>query len=329
MPLSADRLRRLRLASQRLSPDTAAADAREAAASVCGVQAQDLRAAALALRARVPGLERSAIADAGLIRVWTVRGTIHMLPAEDWQWMHAALGERFLARMEQILEKRGALDLARSVLGDLVELISEQPLTRAQILERLAAKGHPEFEAGPMNVVMPWVVYQGLAVGDSEGRWMASDPPPGMDADEALATLAERYLQGYGPATAGDLARWSGLALGTARRALDAAGPPEAPEDPPDPAPAKLLGGFDTIMLGHESREPVLAAEHDRRILPGGGILKATVLSRGRAVGTWRLVGGGARRRLELDLFGRPPRRAALAAEAEDVGRFLGVAVDA
>ena len=331
MALSADRLRRLRLAAQRLSPDAAASDAREAAASVCGVQAQDLRAASLALRARVPGLERSAIAEAGLIRLWTVRGTIHALPAEDWPWMHAAVAGRFLARMEQILEKRGALDLARSVVGDLVELISAGPLTRAQIMARLEAKGHPAFEAGPVNVVMPWVAYQGLAVGDTEGRWRASDPPPPMDGDEALATFARRYMAGYGPATAADLARWSGLALGTARRALDAAGPPDPPpdDDPPEPAPVQLLGGFDTVMLGYESREPVLAAQHDRRILPGGGILKAVVLSRGRAVGTWRLQGAGARRRLEVDWFARRPARAALEAEAADVGRFLGVAVDA
>lgn len=319
--VSADRLRRLRLAAQRLSPAAAAPDAREAAASVCGVQAQDLRAAALALRARVPGLERPAIADAGLIRVWTVRGTIHMLPAEDWPWMHAAVGERFLARMEQLLEKRRALELARSVLDDLVELISEQPLTRGQILAELAAGGHPAFEAGPVNIVMPWVAYQGLAVGDSEGRWLGSDPPPEMDRDEALATLARRYMAGYGPATAADLARWSGLALGTARRALDAAGPPDpAPDsEPPEPAPARLLGGFDTVMLGYESRGPILAAEHDRRILPGGGVLKAVVLARGRAVGTWKLSGS----RLDVDWFGRPPARDALAAEAADVVRFL------
>ena len=152
-----------------------------------------------------------------------------------------------------------------------------------------------------------------------------------MDPDEALATLARRYMAGYGPASAADLARWSGLALGTARRALDAAGPQDPPpdDDPPETAPAQLLGGFDTVMLGYESREPVLAAQHDRRILPGGGILKAVVLLRGRAVGTWRLQGAGARRRLEVDWFARRPARDVLEAEAADVGRFLGVAVDA
>jgi hypothetical protein len=170
-----------------------------------------------------------------------------------------------------------------------------------------------------VNVLMPWVVLQGLAVGDSDGRWRASDPPGAVDGDEALATLADRYLAGYGPATARDLARWSGLALGVARRALDAAA--TAPDDdPPEPPEVRLLGGFDPVMLGYESREPVLAARHDKRILPGGGVLKATVLSRGRAVGTWRLTGT----RVEVDWFGRRAASEPLEAEVRDVLRFLG-----
>ena len=170
------------------------------------------------------------------------------------------------------------------MLGDLVELISEEPLTRAQILTELTARGHPAFEAGPVNVLMPWVAYQGLAVGDADGRWLASEPPAPVDADEALATLAERYLAGYGPATAGDLARWSGLPLGTARRALDAAEPPE-PGDPPEPAAAQLLGGFDTVMLGYESREPVAG-----RASTTGGSCRAAASSRpwcSRTDGRW------------------------------------------
>jgi len=67
----ADRLRRMRLAAQRLVPATAARDAAEACRSVVGIQAQDVRAAGLALRSRVPGLERAAIADAPLVRTWT------------------------------------------------------------------------------------------------------------------------------------------------------------------------------------------------------------------------------------------------------------------
>src|SRR5271167_3475602 len=64
-----------RLAAQRLTRATACTSAEEAALAVIGVQAQDRRAAALALRSRVPGLTRSAISAAPLLRTWTVRGT--------------------------------------------------------------------------------------------------------------------------------------------------------------------------------------------------------------------------------------------------------------
>jgi hypothetical protein len=100
---------------------------------------------------------------------------------------------------------------------------------------------------------------------------------------------------------------------------------PEQLEPPPDAPRALLLAPFDTSMLGWRTREPLVAARHDRRILPGGGILKAVLLARGRAAATWRIERSGQRGRLELDEFGRMPAAAALAAEARDVARFLGL----
>ena len=78
-------------------------------------------------------------------------------------------------------------------------------------------------------------------------------------------------------------------------------------------------------MLGWRTREPLVAAGDDHHVLPGGGIVRPVAMARGRAAGTWRVGGAGARRRLEADWFGRRPSRSALGAEAADVGRFLGV----
>lgn len=338
MPPSAEQLRRLRLAAQRLSPGTEAKTAEEAAAAVCGIQAQDLRAATLALRSRVPGLTRADIEAADLVRLWTVRGTIHLLPTSDLPWMRATVWPRNHAWMERTLEKRGGLDIARGMLPDVLELIAERPRDRAELLRELDSRGHADLGAGPVNLLMPWVALQGLARGSIDGRWHAADPPEAMDEDEALETMARRYLAGYGPATAADLARWSGLPTKSCARGLDAAGPLDSEGDllglpgsfdaePPPPASVQLLAGFDTVMLGYRSREPVLPAEHDKKMLPGGGMLKAVVLSRGRAVATWKLAGSGARRRLEPEWFGRPAAARGLAAEARDVGRFLGFEV--
>jgi hypothetical protein len=57
--LTDHRLRCLRLAAQRLTPATAVTTARAAVHDVVGVQAQDVRAAGLALRSRVASLRRA------------------------------------------------------------------------------------------------------------------------------------------------------------------------------------------------------------------------------------------------------------------------------
>lgn len=296
---------------------------------------------ALALRSRVPGLERSAIdSDPGLVRTWTARGTVHLLATHDLPWIHALTGPRNARRFEALIVKRGNLDTAKLLLSKTVDLLAaEGPLTRADVVARFAERGLPDLGPYSINVFIPWIAVQGRIAGLADGRFRATDPPPPVDEDEALATLGRRYLEGYGPADARDLARWSGLPLGTARRALDAAGALESAGDdllavpgtldaePPAAPPALLLASFDTSMLGWRTRVPLLAAEHDKRILPGGGILKPVVLARGTATGTWRLGGSGRKRRLELDWFGRPAAARALAAEHADVARFLGVEI--
>jgi hypothetical protein len=329
---------RRRLAAQHLTPARPAAGPREAAGAVCGLQAQDLRGAALQLRSRVPGLIRDEVDDAGLVRVWTWRGTLHLLAPEDRAWMHALCAPRFGARYRAMLEKRGQADVVDAMLDDVLDLIAERPRERAEIVAGLAERGHPELGQESVNVLMPWVALQGHALSDTHGRWRRVDPPPAVDADEALATLGRRYLAGYGPATALDLATWSGQTRTQARRALELAGPLDRDGDlvalegtldtvPPDPPGCALLGAFDTVLLGWSGRE-LLVGEHGHHVLPGGGMLRPAVLSGERVVGTWRLHGSGARRRLEVSCFGPPPPAEALAAEAADVGRFLGLELE-
>lgn len=340
--ISKPRLARLRLAAQRLTPETAARDPVEAARAVLGIQAQDVRAAALAMRSRVPGVERAAVdSSPDLIRTWTVRGTVHLIAADDLPWLHTLTGPRNLKRFENLFAKRGNLDLARELLAPALELLAEAgPLTRADLIARLAEGGHSSLGQHSVNIFVPWITAQGLAAGMPDGRFRSTDPPPQVDDDEALEILARRYLEGYGPAGPPDLARWSGLPLGLARRAFAAAGELESAGDdllalpgvldaePPPAPPALLLASFDTSMLGWRSREPLLPAAHDHHLLPGGGILRPLVLARGGGTGTWRIAGSGKRRRLEIEWFGRPAGARALRAEVADVARFLQIDLD-
>ena len=217
------RLARMRLAAQRLTPQTAAANAAEAARAVIGIQAQDVRASGIALRSRVPGIARRDIdSDPALVRTWTVRGTVHLLAAADLPWVHALTGPRNQRRFDALMAKRGNLETARSILPALLSNLEDGPLSRADLLARLTEQGHPSLGPHSVNIAMPWAAAGGRLIGLPDGRFRATDPPPPVDTDEALATLGRRYLEGYGPAGAPDLARWSGLPLSQARRALDA-----------------------------------------------------------------------------------------------------------
>jgi hypothetical protein len=333
----ADLLRRLRLAAQCLTPEAAAASPVAAAEAVCGVQAQDVRASRLALRSRVPGLERAEVDRAELVRTWTVRGTVHLISGADRGWLHALCAPRFGGpRFERLIERRGGLEIARRMRRDVVEILTERPLDRAALLAELAGRGHRDLGPRAVNLFVPWLAMQGLVVGLPDGRYRAADPPSDVDPDEALATMARRYLAGYGPASAADLAAWSGLPVGAARRGLAAIGPLERvgelralpgrlDRDPSAPPPAHLLAAFDTAMLGWRSREFLLGGRDGSRLLPGGGVVRPAVLARGLIAGTWRLAGPGRRRAIEIDWFGRAAAGRELEAEARDVARFLGL----
>ncbi len=322
---AAEELRRSRLAKQCLLPGSAAADVRAAARAVVGIQAQNLRAAGLALRSRVPAMERPAMDGPGLVRTWTVRGTVHLIDADDRDWLHAALGARNHRTFDAIMRRREALGIAQAMLPEMLAVLADGPRDRASLLAEVGT-GHGDL--GPaVNVLVPWAATEGRIVTLPDGRLCAVDPPAEVAEDEALATLAARYLAGYGPADAEDLAGWSGLSLGMARRALGLIGPQPAMDaaELPAPAPLQLLAAFDTTMLGHRRRGWILDPARDGELIHGGGILRPVVLVRGQAAGFWRIE----KRRVEVEWFGRPGPKRALDAEVRDVGRFLDIALQA
>ncbi|MGI5237158.1 DNA glycosylase AlkZ-like family protein [Dactylosporangium sp. CA-139066] len=172
----------------------------------------------------------------------------------------------------------------------------------------------------------------GAAAGPG-GRAGGAAAGPGGRAGGAAAGPGGRAGGAAGPgAQAGgsaDLAAWSGLPIGTARRALELLGAdlsPAADDSLPGGAlPPRLLGPFDTVLLGHRDRDFVIPPEHAKRVNAGGGMVAATLLVDGRVAGLWRRAG----RKVTLQPFEGPHAlpaevRAALEAEVADLSRFLG-----
>ena len=330
----------------------------DAVAKTVGLQAQDVRAARLSVRVRTSDLERSdvdaAVAARKVIRTWAMRGTLHMLAAEDVSWVVGLLGPYFANRLAGRRRQLG-LDEAtceRAVDALKIVLAKETPLTRAELVARLADHGivlDPKSQA-PAHLMayaaMTGLVHRGPEADKDEPTYeLTTNPRPRLPDDEALARLAARYLAGYGPATVEDFATWSGLPTGRARTGFEAIRPTRvtvndrpayALDDPdvnlsPGTRPqVRLLGHFDTYLLGYRGRELAVPPEHDRRIQAGGGFINPAVLVDGRALGMWRQTNKKGRIVVTVEPFTAVPKRVwpELRAEVTDLGRFLGTPAD-
>ena len=98
-------LRMLRARAQLLDVPRPEASPFEIVQRVCGVQAQDLRAADLALRARAASLTATEVQAARgrerlVIRTWAMRGTLHLLASDDVGWLLSLIAPRFLRGLD-------------------------------------------------------------------------------------------------------------------------------------------------------------------------------------------------------------------------------------
>jgi hypothetical protein len=345
-----------RLAAQLLSGPPARAPA-EVAARLLAIQAQDQRGARLAVRARSTGLSAADVdgalsRDRSVVVTWLNRGTLHLVRAEDYWWLHPLTTPPLLRGNARRLAQEGVppADAERGTAVIERSLAADGPLTRAQLAERIAAAG-VRTQGQAIVHLLALASLRGLSVrGPMLGRehayvlvrdWLGRPPGP-FDRDRALAELAARYLAGHGPAGDRDLAQWAGLPLGDARRGLAAiagrladrddglaslAARPGGPDQPGGPGraghadpPPRLLGAFDPVLLGWSSREPI-AGPHGRLIV-AGGVFRPFALAHGRAVATWTMPAG----KVVLAPFAALPAAdaAALAADAAEVERFLG-----
>ena len=162
-------------------------------------------------------------------------------------------------------------------------------------------------------------------------EWMGTRPssPGAADRPAILSQLAERYLRGHAPAGPADLAAWSGLGLRTARAAFELFAEREEDDAEPDTSSVRLLPSYDPYLLGWKDRSFMVADAHKRDLHPGGGVLRATVVADGVAIGTWSHRREGANIKIRLDAFASISTEVASRMEQEvlDVARFEGLAL--
>lgn len=335
----------LRLVAQRVAGPPPAT-ATEAVRLLTCVQGQDLPGALTSVALRTAERTRAGVEaalDAGeVVRSWPMRGTLHLLPAEDLPWMLDLLGPRVLAGAAQ---RRAGLGLTEADTERARELVTAaltggRRCGRKELLAVLTDGGVDVTAQRGYHLL--WYLAQTgtLCLGPTAGgeqafvlldEWVTA--PRRLDRDAGLAELALRYFRGHGPATVADLARWAGLPVTDVRAgvaavrdrlaAVEVDGREHllAPETADllaahraEAAGLFLLPGFDEFVLGYADRSCAVPPEFADRIVPGGnGVFRPTVVHRGQVVGTWAWTGRGAKRTVTATPFTTFPDEVAAA----------------
>jgi Winged helix DNA-binding domain len=281
-----------------------------------------------------------------------MRTTIHMIATDDAGWWLPLFEPRMESDTRRRLSQLGmpsgrhdqALKLVAGVLAD------EGPLTRRQIAQRLERAGI-ELNTMTRLHMMRLAVTSGIAcLGPDRGAdtclvrredWIGKQPP--FDRDQAHAELARRYLGGFSPATDRDFAYWAGLPLREVRAGLDSISSEieevSVGNEPmlmlggrrprlPSRGQVRMLGNFDTYLLGWKSRAFAVSNEHAAHVKEGGGgWIRPVVVRDGVVVGGWRSSrkDGKLQISLNLDREMRHELSGAIEAEIADLARFEGM----
>ncbi len=322
-----------RLRSQLLSGPPAP-DAVSVVDRLLAVQAQDLRGARLAVRARstvgrVAEVD-AAFDDGSLVVTWLLRGTLHLVRASDHWWLHDLVAARHVTANRRRLRQEGLDDdaAARGVEVVATTVQRRGPLRRGEIRAALDDAGvrtagqalvHLLMAASLAGHIVRGPVLGGEQAFVSTDSWLGPRPAT-LDRAEALSRLGARYLAGHGPGDAADLARWSGLGLRDAGAALAHPDPVPGGLVPELPAP-RLLGPFDPVLLGWADRTDVIGPHTG--VITNNGVFRPFALVDGRAVATWRMARDRVAGISWIEEVGAADR-AALDRDAAAVEAFLG-----
>jgi hypothetical protein len=324
--------------------------------AIGGAQAQEPRAGRLQVRARARGLtavevEQARVEERSIMRHWVMRMTVHLIPVDDYGWLAPLFRERMTrwshGRVGILGVEEDQLERAIAAMRDAIR--RRGAMTRGELVEVAKRTGLDVTTQVRTHLMMLLVVEGSACIGPEVGResalvatrdWIGEVKKRGRE--ESLAELARRYLGAFAPASERDFASWSGLPLGDCRVGLERiaselrelrAGDETllAPKDwiarlPRSPV-VRLLPAFDTYLMGYASRGHAADAPAQKRILPGGGILRPTICVDGRFAGMWSNKRSGRKLSISLEPFEplSDEVMAAIADEARDIGRFEGV----
>ena len=286
----------LRLRRQHLAERAGTRKALAVTRDIAGLHAQLTSSAELTLWARVEGLgsewvDRALWDTRKLVKTWSIRGTLHLLPSAELPLWTAAQSQLKPRHHVNSWLKHWGLTRAQAdaMLDAIPAALDGEPLTRDELAREVARIAKVDgleatLRRGYGDLLKPAAFRGDLCFAPSDGRnvrftrpdrWLGPQQP--VDPEHATQEVARRYLAAYGPATRESFARWFGMtspaqggrwlkALGDAAVPVELDGEElsmlaadaEANEEP-EPV-VRLLPAFDQYVVG----APRAGAPRDR-----------------------------------------------------------------
>lgn len=338
-------------------------DMQEVTGRLCGVHAQVMAAAEVAIGIRVSDVTRADVRAAlwdsrTLVKTYGMRGTVHLFPAAEVSlWMSAL--DRAPKPSRSLPPELRLTDAQRESVFDAIrDSLSGTELTVEELDKEIGER------AGPWATELVMPAFQGmwprwrilmaeaaqrgaLCFGPNRGRNVTYTRPRDfapVDGDEALAEVALRYLRAYGPATPAEFARWFGtipkdavelfasledrlveVKMEGAKSLLPA---DEADLSTPDSEGAvRLLPYFDPYTVGCYPRELLFPGRAFERALSRGQAGNVPVmLIDGVVAGIWHQRLAGSKVTVTVEPFGKltAAHRSELAEQVVRLSEILG-----
>ncbi len=274
---------------------------------LCGLQAQFSRNPQYSLWLRASDYAPDTWDD-GLIKIWSHRGTIHVVAEaelglylsaadyggeyrENWWGLSADEQERwapFIAeQVRQGNDTRDGLKRACVAAGMPDELLPKVFHGWGGLIKEMCWRGQLACRTG------------------TEKRYRVPRPPEMMGRDEARRALIRRYFDHFGPATVQDCRAFFGYRQAEMKPLLDEilpelhrteidgrtyyhARPLVADAALPE---CVLLPGFDQLVMGYRDRSRYLDPANARKLVNIAGIVFPAIILRGMIRARWKLEG--------------------------------------
>jgi hypothetical protein len=252
-----------------------------------GLQAQEIMPPYYGLWSRLDGFDPNELGrllqERKVVRLWLMRGTIHLATVED------ALAFKPLTQVVAERQHRGGHYGRRMAGVDIEalvetarELLAEEPLGGRELGRRLVARGFGDDaeaigNAARTHLPLVQVTPRGVWGQRGQAKLATIDSWTGreLEREPSIDDFVLRYLRAFGPASVADIQNWSGLTrlrevVERLRERLvvfqDESGrelfdlPDALRPDPDVPAPVRLLGEYDNVLLGHADRTRIVPA---------------------------------------------------------------------